>query len=150
MLTNHHVIDQNEPFRISLPNGDQYMAEVIDSIENPDLALLKVEGDDLPYLPLREYGAKIDEKVYVIGNPGLQQSIVSEGEIDRTEGHYQRMRITNTILPGHSGSPVLSKDGQVVGVVYARTIGNDSGYGLAVPLEQIYEHFPHLKEELYN
>lgn len=147
MLTNHHVIEQNEPFRISLPNGEQYEAEVIESIEEPDLALLKVDGHDLPYLPLREHGAEIDEEVYVIGNPGLQLSIVNEGTIEQTDGHYQRMRITNTILPGHSGSPVISKDGQVVGVVYARTTGNEAGYGLAVPLEQIYDHFPQLKDK---
>ncbi|GAE30629.1 hypothetical protein JCM9152_2043 [Halalkalibacter hemicellulosilyticusJCM 9152] len=49
MLTNHHVIEQNEPFYVSLPNGEVYEAEVIKSIETPDLALLKVEGDQLPF-----------------------------------------------------------------------------------------------------
>ncbi|GAE30628.1 serine protease [Halalkalibacter hemicellulosilyticusJCM 9152] len=83
----------------------------------------------------------------MIGNPGLQSSIVNEGEIESAEGTYQRMKITNTILPGHSGSPVLSKEGEVVGVVYARTIGSEAGYGLAVPLERVYEHFPELQEQ---
>ncbi|MBP3950285.1 S1C family serine protease [Bacillus suaedae] len=148
ILTNHHVVSQRQPLTVSFPNGDYFTAEIVESMEEPDLALLKVDGEDLPFLTLRSSDAKENEDIYVIGNPRLQTQIVNEGQILNNENPFQRMRISNKILPGHSGSPVIAQNGEVVGVVYARSLGTEEGYGLAIPVGQVYDYFPSLQELL--
>ena len=112
--------------------------------EDLDVALLKVEGENLPHLPLRISDAKEHESIYVIGNPLTQTQIVNEGEIVNNEQPYQVMKITNPIFPGHSGSPVISQAGEVVGIVYARMIpsigsqeeGHDGKLGVALEISK--------------
>ncbi|MDT8860642.1 serine protease [Alkalihalobacillus sp. MEB130] len=141
IITNHHVVHNREPLAVVFPNNDIYQADIIQSEEELDVALLKIDGDELPYLPLRLEDAKEQEKIYVIGSPLSQTQIVNEGEILNDETPFQVLKISNAIFPGHSGSPVLSEHGEVVGVVYARSrpsIGSEEeGHGLAIPIEQI-------------
>lgn len=148
ILTNHHVVFKKEPLTVSFPNGEYFTAEIIESLEEPDLALLKVDGEDLPFLTLRQSDAKKNEDIYVIGNPRLQTQIVNAGQILNNEHPFQRLKISNKILPGHSGSPVIAENGEVVGVVYARSLGTEEGYGLAIPVEQVYNYFPRVSEVL--
>ncbi|MFC0559708.1 S1 family peptidase [Halalkalibacter alkalisediminis] len=148
ILTNHHVIHNRQPLAVIFPSGDMFHAEVLESNENLDVALLKVEGSEVPFLPLRIEDAAEHEKIYVIGNPLSQTQIVNEGEILNEEAPYQVLKISNAIFPGHSGSPVLSEGGEVVGVVYARTIpsigSQEEGHGLAIPIERVFELIPDL------
>ncbi|TWI59194.1 S1 family peptidase [Halalkalibacter nanhaiisediminis] len=150
ILTNHHVIHQQNPLAISFPSGDLFHAEVIESNEELDIALLKVDGDNLPYLPIRERSALEQEEIYVVGNPLTQTQIVNNGEIINEEVPFQTMKISNSIFPGHSGSPVLSEEGEVVGVVYARSLSplgsQEEGHGLAVPVERILAEIPELNQ----
>lgn len=150
ILTNHHVIHKPEPLAIIFPNGEYYHADVIDSNKEMDIALLKIEGDQLPYLHIRFEPAVEGEAIYVIGNPLTQTQIVNQGEILNDEPEYQIMKISAPIFPGHSGSPVFSEKGEVVGVVYARTVpslkSKESSYGLAVPMDRIVAEFPVLKQ----
>ncbi|WP_332631525.1 S1C family serine protease [Halalkalibacter flavus] len=141
ILTNHHVIHNREPLAVVFPSGDIFHAQIIHSEEDLDVALLKIDGNDVPYLPLRTEDAKEQEKIYVIGSPLSQTQIVNKGEILNEEAPYQVLKISNAIFPGHSGSPVLSEEGEVVGVVYARSLpsigSQEEGHGLAIPIEQI-------------
>ncbi|WP_227938118.1 S1C family serine protease [Alkalihalobacillus deserti] len=150
ILTNHHVIDNRQPLAVIFPSGEMYHAEVLQSDEELDVALLKVKGNDLPFLPLRVEDAVEHEKIFVIGNPLSQTQIVNKGEILNDEAPYQVLKISNAIFPGHSGSPVLSESGEVVGVVYARTIpsigSQEEGHGLAIPIERVFKIIPKLYE----
>lgn len=150
ILTNHHVVHQKNPLAVILPDGDIYNATIIESNETIDIALLKVEGGPFPYLPIRSTSAKAGEEIVVIGNPLSQTQIVNKGEVLNEEHPFQVMKISAPIYPGHSGSPVLSEFGEVVAVVYARTIpsvrNKDDKYGLAVPVEQIITQLPMLDE----
>ncbi len=145
IMTNHHVIDSASDIRVFFPNGEMYLAEVLQSDEELDIATIKVEADNLPYLPLSERQAEEHEPIYVIGNPLSHNHIANQGEVLESTGQFQVLKISNPIYPGHSGSPVLSEEGEVIAVVYARTIpelfSGDSSSGLAVPIEQIRESF---------
>ncbi|ARK30716.1 S1 family peptidase [Halalkalibacter krulwichiae] len=151
ILTNHHVIDSRDPIAAIFPNGEILHAEVMKSDVDLDVALLRVQSEeDLPYLRFQIEDAKQSEKIYVIGNPLTQTQIINEGEILNNEFPFQVLKISNAIFPGHSGSPVLSQKGEVVGVVYARTIpslrSGEESEGLAIPIERVLEVFPELKE----
>ncbi len=150
ILTNHHVIHQQNPIVISFPSGEIFQAEVLESNEELDIAFLKVDGTELPYLPMRSTSALEQEEIYVIGNPLTQTQIVINGEILNEEASFQTMKISASIFPGHSGSPVLSEEGEVVGVVYARSISplgsQEEGHGLAVPVDLILDEIPQLNQ----
>lgn len=148
ILTNHHVIHQRDPIAVAFPNGELFHANVIESNEELDIAFLKVEGEDLPFLPIRTTSALKREPIYVIGNPLAQTQIVNNGEILNDDPPFQTLKISASIFPGHSGSPVLSEDGEVVGVVYARSLSSSEkeGHGLAVPVERILEEIPQLNQ----
>ncbi|WP_368504277.1 serine protease [Alkalihalophilus sp. As8PL] len=145
IISNDHVVDGAGPLAVTLPSGEQYVATILDSDEELDLALLEIDANDLPYLSLSEREADREERILVIGNPLLQQQIVNEGTVlEQTEG-FEVLRISAPIYGGHSGSPVLTEDGEVMGVVYARTVPglfeNEPSRGLAVPIEKVKERF---------
>ncbi|GAE24490.1 hypothetical protein JCM9140_423 [Halalkalibacter wakoensis JCM 9140] len=148
ILTNHHVIHNRAPLAVVFPTGDIFHAEVLESKEELDVALLKIEAEEVPYLPIRQEDAIEKEKIYVIGSPLSQTQIVNEGEVLNDEEPYQVLKISNAIFPGHSGSPVLSEQGEVVGVVYARSVpsigSQEEGHGLAIPIEIIVDEMAEL------
>lgn len=150
ILTNHHVIHNRNPLAIIFPNGEIYNGEVLESNKDLDIALLKIDGDHLPYLSMRFEPAIQSEEIYVIGNPLSQTQIVNKGEVINDSEPFQVMKISAPIFPGHSGSPVFLEDGQVVGVVYARSVpsmrSDEESYGLAVPMERIVAEFPILEQ----
>ncbi|WP_017727613.1 S1C family serine protease [Halalkalibacterium ligniniphilum] len=148
IVTNHHVIDRMLSIVVAFPDGQLFEGEVVESYPDIDLAFLKIEGEDLPFLPLSETAGHINEKIYVIGNPLSQTQIVNDGVILEQTQEHDVIQISNPIYSGHSGSPVLNDQGEVVGVVYARTIpgigsGEDSR-GLAIPAMEVLERLEEL------
>lgn len=148
ILTNHHVIDSSEPLLVAFPSGKRFVAELIESNERFDLALLKVDAENLDFLSLSKQAGSVGERVYVIGNPLLHTQIVNEGELIEHEALYDRIKISAPIFRGHSGSPVLSERGEVVGVVYAKTIPSpfrdEESVGLAVPIDTVINQLKNL------
>ncbi|MBX0319799.1 S1C family serine protease [Shouchella clausii] len=141
VLTNEHVIRGASSIYVHLPDGERYEATETKTDETNDLAMLALEGqpDNLPTLTLADTAAKPGNTVYVIGHPMTHSYITNKGEVKESHDAYQVLAITNAVFPGHSGSPVLSEEGEVIGVVYARSSGeNGNGEGLAVPLRQIH------------
>jgi serine protease Do len=146
IITNSHVIEKMITIRIYFPNGQAYKGEVI--LDNPklDVAILEINGENLPILKLQETpNWKEKQHIYVIGNPLAYTQIANEGEItgltlinDRTTPVLQ---ISAPIFRGNSGSPVLTENNEVIGLVYATTIpklaSNEKASGLAVPIEQV-------------
>lgn len=148
ILTNYHVIEGMNPIMISFPNGKRFAGEIIEESVEYDLALLKVSGNKLPYISLSEQNGRVDERIIVIGNPLLHTQIVNDGYILEHSRGYDVLKISAPIYPGNSGSPVITENGKVVGVVYARTIPtkDEETVGLAVPIDVVYEQIETLKE----
>jgi serine protease Do len=139
IVTNHHVIDDMLSIIVIFPHGEFYKATVKQSYPELDIALLEIEGGNLPYLELQgQQKWDLNDHIYVIGNPLAYSQIVMEGNI---VGLDERMRISAPIHKGNSGSPVIDSDGLVIGVVYAKTIPQlgkgEESVGLAVPIDKI-------------
>jgi serine protease Do len=148
IITNSHVIEKMITIRIYFPNGQAFKGEVIQDNPELDVAILEIKGENLPVLKLQEtQNWKEKEHIYVIGNPLAYTQIANEGEIeglilinDRTTPVLQ---ISAPIFRGNSGSPVLTENNEVIGLVYATTIpklaSDEKASGLAVPIEQVKE-----------
>nr|WP_017470724.1 serine protease [Amphibacillus jilinensis] len=141
ILTNEHIVDQESNVMVSFPEQGLYQAEVVHKDEAVDLALLKVEENDLPFLDLAENAEGIEQRdIYFIGNPlrfnGIANKGMIEGFTEQTSLSTEVMIIDAPIYRGNSGSPVIDQDGEVVGIIYATL--NDEQYGrvgLAIPID---------------
>jgi S1-C subfamily serine protease len=146
VVTNRHVIEGARRPVVSLPNGDTYVAEVAAIGTDVDLAILDLGAQGLPALRLAErYGGEAGVPVYVIGNPLFFNGIANEGETIGLIGRADlpAVGLQAPIYKGNSGSPVIARSGEVIGVVYAiGTIERNGGrqkIGLAVPVERVIE-----------
>src|SRR5699024_7889293 len=146
ILTNSHVVDDGEAEEINvlLNDGKSMPAKLVWNDTTLDLAIIKVDGEDLPEI---EFGdsdeMEVGSRVVAIGNPlGLQlQSTVTSGIIsglNRTvsfetgasmEGLMQTDAAINS---GNSGGPLLNSEGQLIGINTAKA-GNSDGIGFAIP-----------------
>ena len=153
MLTNDHVVGRN-PHRIlvSLPDGRSFEARHVASDHAFDLAVLKIEGEDLPVAPLGDSGdILVGEWAIAIGNPfdlGTTVSVGVVSALDRdfdnsaTQGSYYYEDMIQTdaaINPGNSGGPLVNSVGQVIGINSFIYTGGDYsigsiGIGFAIPV----------------
>jgi serine protease Do len=145
IITNEHVIDDALSITVIFPDNQLYEAELVQSYEEYDLALLKIEGDELPFLnlaPTSSFGEK--EHVYFIGNPLYFNGIANEGEIigltDAASILGNVIMMDAPVYRGNSGSPVINEDGAVIGVVFATGKRDPHGkVGLFIPIERVHE-----------
>ena len=142
IISNHHVIDQMNPISVIFPDGKVFHATILISDDEIDLAILQVDGEDLPFLSLSKPNKwQIKDAIYVIGNPMHHTQIVNEGKILDGSHENVSLQISAPIYKGNSGSPVLLSNGDVVGVVYAKSTENSIGY--AIPVEKVLELLAH-------
>ena len=142
ILTNAHVVKDEATVLINYPEHGLFNGDVISTAIGVDLALVKVEGEELPYLPLAEQAEfKLEQSILFIGNPLRFNGIANQGD---WIGFTQRQSIDSDVMldapvyRGNSGSPVIDEAGQVIGVIYATTNDNQHGkLGLAIPIENI-------------
>lgn len=143
VVTNHHVIDRADEIVVTLPNGDEYDAEVKGSDPKTDLALLKLEGaKGLPYVAWGDdKRSRVGDWVLAIGNPfGLGGSastgIISAIGRDIRSGPYDDfIQVDAAINRGNSGGPLFNMDGEVIGInsmIYSPS-GGSVGIGFAIP-----------------
>jgi len=138
IITNKHVVDDMFPITVSFPDGKIYNASITHIAPDLDLAFLKIEGDNLPFLSLAEPNRwKVDDHIYVIGNPLLHNQVANEGEVLDGSLKDGVLKLSAPIYKGNSGSPVINEDGKVIGVVYA--ISTRDQIGIAIPIEQVLE-----------
>lgn len=156
ILTNEHIIENESDITVSFPDAGIYQATVIQADASIDLALLKVEADNLPTLALSENGlVETKQNVLFIGNPLSYSFIANEGltinEVLLENWTEYVWMLDAPIYKGNSGSPVLNEDGEVIGIVFATTRTNEHGkVGLFVPIATFYEYFPDWKELLFQ
>ena len=161
IITNAHVVDGAEEAVITFLDGRSYVAEVIGTDEDTDLAVIRVEANRsvLHPLPLGDSARlKIGEQIASIGNPfGLSGSmtagIVSQmGRLLPQESGFSIPGIIQTdaaINPGNSGGPLINMRGEVVGINTAiqSTTGEFTGVGFAIPSNTVTKIVPVLISE---
>jgi serine protease Do len=128
VLTNNHVIAGSEKIVVTLDDGIQMQAEVVGSDLLSDLAVLRIPGDDYPFLPVdQDVQLRVGEWVIAIGNalalpggPTVTVGVVSAlgRSIESSPGVtlYDLIQTDTVINPGNSGGPLINLRGSLVGV----------------------------------
>ncbi|MCI9000305.1 MAG: serine protease [Clostridia bacterium] len=152
ILTNEHVSGAKfSTCYVTLENGKNYVANVVWSDSDLDLAILKIGANGLPYITLGDSdNVKMGERVYAIGNPigyefqrtvtsgiisGVNRTIKIEEE-ERSSYLEDLIQTDATINPGNSGGPLINADGEVIGVNSIK-ITSAEGIGFASPINLI-------------
>jgi len=144
IMTNHHVIDGADEVIVRLNNRKTYEAQVIGSDKASDIALIKVDAQDLPTVKIgKSSELKIGEWVLAIGSPFGFESTVTAGIVSAkrralpSENYVPYIQTDVAINPGNSGGPLFDLDGNVVGInsqIFSRS-GGFMGLSFAVPIE---------------
>ena len=154
VVTNNHVVENGSAVEITMDDGKTLDAKVIGTDPKTDLALLKVEGNDFPYVRLAGQKARIGDWVMAIGNPfGLggtvTAGIVSAQHRDIGAGPYDDfIQIDAPVNRGNSGGPTFNLAGEVVGVNTAifSPSGGNVGIAFAIPASTVEQVVGSLKE----
>jgi len=150
MITNDHVIQGDTKITVTLfeeENGGLRKRKfddvrIVGTNAYADLALLKLEGDDvkdLPWVPLGSGDDRVGEIVYAIGNPLGMERTVSEGIISTLNRPFEGLtyiQMTTQINPGNSGGPLFNLKGEVIGVTNMKLLFAE-GMSFAIPVERV-------------
>ena len=155
VVTNYHVIADAVQVIVTLSDGSQYQARLVDTVERYDLAIVQIQGHDLPHARLAANDdLQIGEWAIAIGSPfgyllADTQPTVTVGvisavnrDIRRSEGDRDYLGMIQTdaaINPGNSGGPLVNTAGEVVGIntfIFSGT-GGSVGIGFAVPVARV-------------
>lgn len=145
IVTNDHVIEDALTITVIFPDESLYKGEVIETYPNIDLAILKVEGDNLPYLTSADsYSPTQNENIYFIGNPLYFTGIANEGQVidykQLSDWDEEVLMLDAPVYRGNSGSPVINQDGKVIGIIFATIKDETHGrVGLFVPIDLLHE-----------
>ncbi len=150
IVTNAHVVSGATTVKVTMYNGDIYDAKVIGSEEDYDVAVIKIEAEDLPAVTLgKSADVNVGDTVLAIGNPlgeltfSMSQGIVSSCDrainVDGTP--FNMIQVDASINPGNSGGPLMNLYGEVVGIVSAKYSSYASttveGLGFALPISDV-------------
>ncbi len=155
ILTNHHVVTGADEVIVRMANRKEYVARLIGSDEASDVAVLKVDAENLPVL---EFGdsddLKVGEWVLAIGSPfGFDHTVTAgivsaKGRSLPSDNYVPFIQTDVAINPGNSGGPLFNLEGEVVGVnsqIYSRT-GGFMGLSFAIPIEMAVDVASQIKE----
>lgn len=158
VITNCHVVKEASEIMVMLNDEREYEAKVIGTDQNADIALIKIDGNNLPFLTLGDSeNLEVGQWVVAIGNPlGLQASLTvgvvsAKGrnnlDITQIEDFIQTDAAINR---GNSGGPLLDLDSKVVGMNTAIVSNMGSGHmgiGFAIPSAMIQHIVSQLKDK---
>jgi len=144
LLTNEHVIAGADEILVKLGSGKDYKARVIGKDMRTDLAVLKVDADEvLPYVPIGDSSAlRVGEWVVAIGNPfglgitvttGVVSAVNRDLSVDRERSYKDLIQTDASINPGNSGGALLNTSGELIGINTA-IIPYGQGIGFAIPV----------------
>lgn len=143
IITNNHVVADATEIEITLNNKKTYKATLIGSDEKNDIALVKIEADDLSHITFADSdNVKIGEWVLAVGNPYNLTSTVTAGivsakgrDLDGNNNIESYIQTDAAVNPGNSGGALVNTRGELVGIntaISSRT-GSYVGYSFAVP-----------------
>jgi len=155
VLTNQHVIQGATDITVTLPDGRDFSARIVGADESTDLAVLKIQGEDLPTVKLGDSDdLYIGEWAIAIGNPfgylledpqpsvtaGVISAVERDIKSERGQSRVYRDLIQTdaAINPGNSGGPLVNSKGTVIGIntfIFSRS-GGSLGMGFAIPINQ--------------
>ena len=144
MLTTAHVVKASTEIEVKLPDGRFFSADLVLMDEEADLAVLKVDGQDLPVAALGDSDQlQVGQWVLAIGNPFGLESTVTAGVVSAVHreglgrtGRNDFIQTDAAINPGNSGGPLVDLRGRVVGInsaIFTRS-GAYEGIGFSIPI----------------
>lgn len=145
ILTNYHVIKRADEIVVALQDGRKFTSEVVGSDPVTDLAVLKIEGDGLPIVPINlGVPARVGDVVLAIGNPYNLGQTITQGIISATgrnglsSGYLDFLQTDAAINAGNSGGALIDTSGQLIGInTAAFQVGEGGGHGInfAIPIK---------------
>ena len=161
IVTNNHVIDGAERLEITLNDNRTFEAVIIGTDATTDLALIKIEAENLPVIPIgNSESLKVGEWVLAVGNPFGFTSTVTAGIVSakarnissitngRAMGIESFIQTDAAVNPGNSGGALVNTSGELVGIntaIYSQT-GNYAGYSFAIPTTIVTKIVTDLKQ----
>jgi len=158
IVTNYHVVEGGDLFRVTLPNQEERQARLVGKEPNKDIAVLAISGDLSGLYPAKAGSSndlQVGQKVIAIGNPfgfdhtvtqgivsALGRSILGVGGVSIRD----MIQTDASINPGNSGGPLLDSSGALIGMntmIVSRS-GTSSGVGFAVPVDTIKKIVPQI------
>jgi serine protease Do/serine protease DegQ len=157
IVTNHHVIDGADEIAVTLHDGQQLEAKIVGSDPEADVAILKVEHDNLTHIPFADSSKlRVGDFTVAIGNPfGLGQTVTSGiiSALGRTglgiEGYEDFIQTDASINPGNSGGALVNLRGELIGIntaILASGGTGNVGIGFAIPINMVRQLIDQLIE----
>jgi serine protease Do len=154
-VTNNHVVQDAENVQVTTDDGKSYSAKVIGTDSRTDLALIKVDGKDFPFVKLSDNAPRIGDWVLAVGNPfGLggtvTAGIVSARGRDIGAGPYDDfIQIDAPVNKGNSGGPSFDVEGNVIGVNTAifSPSGGSVGIAFDIPADTVKNVVAQLRDK---
>lgn len=155
ILTNNHVVAGADSIIVTMRGGTEYRGRVVGRDAETDLAVVKVDADDLPAAEIGDSSKlKVGELAVSVGNPfgfnytvsagvisALRRNVQATDDSGRTVLYTNLIQTDAAINPGNSGGPLCNAKGEVVGVnslIYSRS-GGYEGIGFAIPINDAME-----------
>ena len=161
LLTNNHVVEDADEITVSLGDRREYSAEIIGADPRSDVALLKIEAENLPTLKIgKSNNLRVGEWVVAIGSPFQLRFSVTSGIVSAkgrsipngSDSTYVPFIQTDVAInPGNSGGPLFNLEGEVIGInsqIYTRS-GGYMGVSFAIPIDYAMDVADQLKENGY-
>ncbi|HEX2101824.1 MAG TPA: trypsin-like peptidase domain-containing protein, partial [Candidatus Synoicihabitans sp.] len=148
ILTNNHVVAGADELNVSLPDGREFKAEVIGADPKTDVAVIRIEGENLPTVTLADSDKlRVGDVVFAVGNPlGIGQTVTmgiisakgrnNLGLLAEGEGYEDFIQTDAAINMGNSGGALVDAKGRLIGIntaIISTTRGN-IGIGFAIPI----------------
>ena len=161
IVTNNHVIEGADEIEVTLHDNQKYTAELLGTDPSTDIALLKVEGNNLPTLELADSDeARVGEWVLAVGNPFNLSSTVTAGIVSAKGRSINILREKSktpiesfiqtdaAVNPGNSGGALVNSEGKLLGIntAIATPTGTYAGYSFAVPVNIVEKVVADLRE----
>jgi serine protease Do len=145
IVTNNHVIDGASDIKVSLSDKREFTAKLIGADPKSDIAVLKIEGKDLPTLPLGDSSQlNVGDLIFAIGDPFGVGETATMGIVSATgrgrlgiEEYENFIQTDAAINPGNSGGAMIDIHGNLVGIntaILSHGSGGNEGVGFAIPI----------------
>jgi len=145
LITNNHVVDGATEIKVTLPDKREFDAEVVGTDPNTDIAVLKLDAENLPSMSLGDSSnVEVGDLVLALGNPFGVGQTVTMGIVSATgrrnlgiEDYEDFIQTDAAINPGNSGGALVNSRGELIGIntaIISGGTGGNQGVGFAIPV----------------